>query len=157
MTIYRRSFGSPPLWLLACCAGLLVSAGLVQASSFDVYCTDNSDGTLTCLGWEGGDTLTCVSSRGSTTTCSTPGGRSFSCVRGLGGVQSCSNPANGTGRGDGPRCVPAGDGTLVCEEEDPPSEPLLPSPGIPRSTDSLTRPSLEPLRPGSLSLPSVFD
>jgi hypothetical protein len=142
---------------MACCAAVFFASTPVQASSFDVYCTDNSDGTLTCLGWEGGDTLTCVSSRGSTTTCSTPGGRSFSCVRGLGGVQSCSNPANGTGRGNGPRCVPAGDGTLVCDEEDPPSEPLLPSPGIPRSTDSLTRPALDPLRPGSLSLPSVFD
>jgi len=145
------------LQLLACCAGLLLSAGPGKASSFDVYCTNNADGTLTCQGWDGGETLTCVSSRGSTTTCSTPSGRSFSCVRGLGGVLSCSNPANGSGRGDGPRCVPAGDGTLVCDEEDPPSEPLLPSPGIPRSTDSLNRPALAPLLPGSLSLPSVFD
>jgi hypothetical protein len=157
MTVGRRSFGSLPLRLLACFTGLLMNAGLVRASSFDVYCTNNADGTLTCLGWDGGETLTCVSSRGNTTTCSTPSGRSFSCVRGLAGVLSCSNPANRSGRGDGPSCVPAGDGTLVCDEEDPPTEPLLPRPGIPRSTDSLNRPLLEPLRPGSLSLPSVFD
>jgi hypothetical protein len=156
MTRFLRN-GASPLQLLACCTALLFGTGPVQASSFDVYCTNNADGTLTCLGWDGGETLTCVSSRGSITTCSTPTGRSFSCVRGLGGVLSCGPPANGISRGDGPRCVPAGDGSLACDEEDPPSEPLLPSPGIPRSTDSLIRPALEPLRPGSLSLPSVFD
>lgn len=129
-----------------------------QVSSFDVFCTDNSDGTRTCTGWEGGETLTCVSSRGSITSCSTPSGRSFTCVQGLGGVISCSPPSNQSGRRTpGPRCVPAGDGSLVCDEEDPPSEPMLEAPGLPRATEPVIRPALEPLRQGGLTIPSLFD
>ncbi|MFU8884059.1 MAG: hypothetical protein ACNA8O_01215 [Cyanobacteriota bacterium] len=129
-----------------------------QASTFDVFCTNNSDGTLTCSGWDGGETLTCVSSRGRTTSCSTPSGRSFSCVQGLGGVLSCGKTANqGTMRGDGPRCVPAGDGTLVCDEDDPPSEPLLQAPPVPGAMDRLIGPTIDSLRPDSLTIPSLFD
>lgn len=143
----------------------LFAAGLIglalaapsQASTFDVFCTNNSDGTLTCSGWDGGETLTCVSSRGRTTTCSTPSGRSFSCVHGLGGMLSCGNPDRGTMRGDGPRCVPAGDGTLVCDEDDPPSEPLLRAPAVPGSMAPFMGPSMDLLRPDSLTIPSLFD
>jgi hypothetical protein len=148
----RAPWGLQPLLLL----GLLLAAP-ARASSFDVYCSDNADGTLTCLGWDGGESLTCVSSRGSTVSCSTASGRSFTCVRGLGGVLSCSAAAN-SGRGvPGPQCVPAGDGTLVCDEEDPPGDPLLPAPGLAPALDPLSAPGLEQLLPGSFTLPSAFD
>lgn len=131
-----------------------------RASSFDVYCTDNSDGTRSCLGWEGGETLTCIRSRGSATTCSSSSGRSFTCIQSIGGVISCANPPNGSGRSAGPRCVPAGDGSLVCEEEDVqdlPTAPLLEAPGLPSAAEPLDAPALAPILPGDLTIPSVFD
>jgi hypothetical protein len=150
----------PRLGALSRLLVLLVGLALApraQASSFDVFCTDNSDGTQTCVGWEGGEALTCIRSRGSTISCSAPSGRSFTCIQALGGVISCSNPPNTGRRTAGPRCVPAGDGSLVCEEEDPPSAPLLQAPGLPSAAEPLDAPALAPLLPGSLSLPSVFD
>lgn len=128
-----------------------------KASNFDVFCTDNSDGTQTCAGWEGGETLTCIRSRGSTNTCSTPSGRSFTCIQSLGGVISCTNPPSGNGRSTGPRCVPAGDGSLVCAGEDAPSAPLIESPGLPSAVEPFDAPALAPLLQGDFMNPSVFD
>lgn len=142
------------LFLLTALLALPLNA---RASSFDVYCTDNSDGTQTCVGWEGGETLTCIRSRGSTNTCSTPSGRSFTCISSLGGVISCTNPPNGNGRSAGPRCVPAGDGSLVCEEEDAPSAPLIEAPGLPSAAEPLDAPALAPLLQGDFTIPSLFD
>lgn len=136
---------------------LLALPSGAQASSFDVYCTDNSDGTQTCLGWEGGETLTCIRSRGSTNTCASPSGRSFICIQSLGGVISCANPPSSSGRSAGPRCVPAGDGSLVCEEEDGPSTPLIEAPGLPSAAEPLDAPDFAPILPGDLSIPSLFD
>ena len=128
-----------------------------RASSFDVYCTDNSDGTQTCVGWEGGETLTCIRSRGSTTSCSAPSGRSFTCIQSIGGVISCTNPPGRNGRSAGPRCVPAGDGSLVCEGEEVPSAPLIEGPSLPSAAEPLDGPALTPLLQGDLTMPSVFD
>lgn len=127
-----------------------------KASSFDVFCTDNSDGTQTCLGWEGGEALTCIRSRGSTISCSTPSGRSFTCTQTLGGVISCGNPPNRRDR-SGPRCVPTGDGNLVCDEEEKPSPELITPPAVPGAVEPLETPVLRPILPGDLQIPSVFD
>lgn len=128
-----------------------------RASSFDVYCTDNFDGTQTCLGWDGGETLTCIRSRGSATTCASPSGRSFTCIQSIGGVISCAKPSNGGSRGAGPRCVPAGDGSLVCDREDGPSVPLTDSFGVPSAAEPLDVPALAPVLPRDLGIPSLFD
>ena len=144
----------PKLVLLLTLLALPLSA---RASSFDVFCTDNSDGTQTCAGWEGGETLTCIRSRGSTNTCSTPSGRSFTCIQSLGGVISCTNPPSGNGRSAGPRCVPAGDGSLVCAGEDAPSAPFIESPRLPSTAEPLDAPALAPLLQGDFMNPSVFN
>jgi hypothetical protein len=128
-----------------------------RASSFDVFCTDNFDGTQTCAGWDGGESLTCISSRGSTNTCSTPSGRTFTCIQSLGGVISCTNPPSRNGRSAGPSCVPAGDGSLRCEREDAPSAPLIESPGLPSAAEPLDAPALAPLLQGGFMIRSVFD
>lgn len=129
----------------------------VRSSSFDIFCTDNSDGTQSCSGWEGRETLTCTRSSGSTITCSAPSGRNFTCIQALGGVISCANPPNGRAPSTGPQCVPAGDGSLVCDVDDQPTAPLLEVPATPLVDEPLDRPVLSPLQPGALSIPSVFN
>lgn len=136
--------------------GLFAAPLPAVASSFEVFCTDNSDGTRTCLGWEGGETLTCIRSSGSTITCSAPSGRSFVCTQTLGGVISCSNPPNRRDRA-GPRCVLTGDGNLFCDKEEKPPAPLITPPSVRDAEEPLDAPALTPLLPGGLQVPSVFD
>ena len=157
-----RPLSLPPGWRALAGVGLLLAFALVGAalpargSSFDVFCTDNFDGTQTCVGREGGDPLTCTRSRASTISCSSPSGRGFTCTQTLGGVISCSDPPSPGQRG-GPRCVLTGDGNLLCSEEDQPSPPLLAPPTIPPAEEPLDAPALTPLLPGGLRIPSVFD
>lgn len=128
----------------------------VLASSFDVYCTNNSDGTTTCLGWQGGETLTCVSSLGRTNTCTAPSGLEFTCVLGQSGVASCSGAVSARRPDGSAQCVLTGEGNLVCNEQNDRSAPLLDTPVPPASMPDFF-PSLNPVIPKSFDLPSVFN
>lgn len=148
-----------PDWLRTVPSTLVLAGALltpVSASPFDVYCTNNADGTTTCLGWQGGETLTCVSSLGRTTTCSTPSGLKFTCVLAQSGVASCSGAVSGKRRDGSAQCVVTGDGNLVCDEENDRPPPLLEAPGLPSSMPDFL-PNLNPVIPNSLDLPSVFN
>ena len=127
-----------------------------RAQPFNVFCVRNNDGTTTCEGWNGGETLTCVGSRGAVSSCSTPSGRTFTCILGAGGVSSCSNPSkSGSNRQDGnnTNCTFTGSGNLVCKPPPKRSQPLLPGPSLPPLQDNLLMPSPDPL----IDTPSVFD
>lgn len=105
----------------------------VYAQNFEVYCTNNSDGTTTCTGWEGGETLTCVNSLGGTSSCSSGSGRSFVCSRDSGGVASCRK--TGSGLMDKPLnnstdCTYTGDGNFVCNSPRRRSPQLIPGPTL---------------------------
>lgn len=131
--------------LLVACGATLVAATRSARADFSVYCVANGDGTTTCEGWRGGETLTCVGSRGAVTSCSTPGGRRFTCVLEPGGVTTCAdNPANRPDA-DGTNCTFTGDGTFSCQPPAPRAQPLLPGPtmpGIPADAPVITEPSV---------------
>ncbi|MCS5690758.1 hypothetical protein NZK33_02015 [Cyanobium sp. FGCU-6] len=128
-------------------------ASPLRAQQFQVFCVSNNDGTVSCQGWRGGETLTCISSRGGVSSCSTPSGRRFTCVIEPGGVTTCSDPrADGSGRPD-TDCTFTGDGNFTCTPPRPPSQPLLPGPRLIPSTGL---PSL-PTTPPVITNPSVFD
>ena len=135
----------------------LTLAGLAPLSSlparaFDVFCVANGDGTSTCEGWRGGETLTCVGSPGGVSTCSVPSGRRFTCTLSLGGATTCAdNPANRPDT-DGTNCTFTGDGNFVCTPPPPRSQPLLPGPALPPLQD---RPDFPPMAP-VITNPSVF-
>lgn len=99
------------------------------ADAFQVFCTGNSDGTTTCTGWQGGETLTCVNNLGGTSSCSTTSGRSFVCVREPDGVATC-NSGNGTAAierplGTGTDCTFTGQGNFTCTpQRRRPSNPI---------------------------------
>lgn len=136
------------LWLLA-----FQSPG---RADFQVYCVSNSDGTVTCEGWQGGETLTCVGSRGGVSSCSTPSGRRFTCVMEAGGVTTCSDNRTNRPEADGTDCTFTGDGNFTCTPPTPRSAPLLPAPGIPglNAPDRVV-PAL-PDRDPIIQSPSVF-
>jgi hypothetical protein len=125
----------------------------LRAESFQVYCVSNNDGTVTCEGWRGGETLTCVSSQGRVNTCSTPSGRPFTCLIDPGGVTSCSDSHADRPPNDDTNCTFTGDGNFTCQPPKPASPPLLPGPRLPES------PTLPPLPRSSpvITNPSVFD
>ncbi|MEB3308403.1 MAG: hypothetical protein VKK98_09680 [Cyanobacteriota bacterium] len=127
-----------------------------SASPFDVYCTNNVDGTTTCLGWQGGQALTCVSSLGRTTSCSSPSGLKFTCIVDTSGVASCRGAVSERRREGSAQCVVTGDGNLACDEENNQPAPLLETPGLPSSMPNLL-PNLNPVIPNTLDLPSVFN
>lgn len=135
---------APTPWLLLA-TGLLLAAPHPARADFDVFCVANGDGTTTCEGWQGGETLTCVGSRGAVTTCSTPRGRRFTCVLEPGGVTTCAdNPANRTDQ-NGTDCTFTGDGNFTCRPPAPRSQPLLPGPelpSIPTPGSVITEPSV---------------
>lgn len=110
-------------------------AGLPEAlaQEFQVFCTKNGDGTVSCTGWQGGETLTCVLNPGGTSSCSTPSGRSFICVAEPGGVSTCRrNGQSALDRpaGGGIQCTFTGDGNFTCQPPSRRSPELLPRPGL---------------------------
>lgn len=136
--------------------GLTALAAPLRAQQFQVFCVSNGDGTTTCEGWRGGETLTCVGSRGAVTTCTTPSGRSFTCVLEPGGVTTCAdNPGNRVDD-NGTDCTFTGDGNFVCKPPRPAPQPLLPGPRL-QDADPIG-PALPPMpttRP-VITNPSVF-
>lgn len=131
---------------LTLASGLLLLAAAGPGRCFEVFCVANSDGTVSCEGWQGGETLTCAGSRGGVSSCSTPSGRRFTCVVQPGGVTSCSdNPANRPDQ-NGTNCTFTGDGHFSCEPPPPRSKPLLPGPSVP------SLPTPQPV----ITNPSVF-
>lgn len=130
--------------LIGCSLLFLAAAG--PAPAFEVFCVSNNDGTTTCEGWQGGETLTCVASRGGVSSCSTPRGRRFTCVIEPGAVTTCRDHAANRSDPNGTNCTFTGDGNFSCEPPRPRSEPLLPGPTLP----ALPRP--EPV----ITDPSVF-
>jgi hypothetical protein len=138
-----------PLATLILASGLLLGAPRPAHADFDVYCVSNGDGTTTCEGWRGGETLTCVGSRGGVSTCGTPSGRRFTCVVDLGGVTSCADNPSNRHDSDGTNCTFTGDGNFSCQPPRPRTAPLLPGPQLP----PLTQPDdASPL----ITDPSVF-
>lgn len=131
---------------LTLASGLLLLAPAGPGRSFEVFCVSNSDGTVSCEGWQGGETLTCVASRGRVSSCSTPSGRRFTCVVEAGGVTTCSDNPDDRPDQNGTNCTFTGDGNFSCEPPAPRIDPLLPGPTVP----SLPRPS--PV----ITNPSVF-
>lgn len=126
------------------CLLLPLAAKHAQAQDFKVYCTNNSDGTTTCTGWEGGETLTCVNNVGGTSSCSTGSGRSFVCVRDSGGVASCKKSSNGLS--DKPLnndtdCTYIGEGNFVCSPPRRRSPQIIPAPTL-KDPLSIEQPSL---------------
>ena len=150
MRVYKYAF------LLSALLGIGSFAPLA-ARNFDVSCTNNSDGTSTCLGWQGGQTLTCVGSLGRTTTCSSPSGLQFTCVVGQAGVASCSGAVNQRREDGAARCVVTGDGNLSCNEEDDLPPPLLNAPRLSPRLSPDVFPTLTPVLPDLLDWPSVFN
>jgi len=149
-------FPHPPLPALALplLLALPALAPAARAEPFQVFCVSNNDGTVSCSGWRGGETLTCVASPARVNSCSTPSGRRFTCVLDAGGVSTCSdNPADRPER-DGTNCTFTGEGNFVCDPPRPPSQPLLPAPGLP-SNDLPGLPALPRTAP-VITEPSVF-
>ena len=131
-TIHAQRRWARPLSL----AGLLLISVLptsVHGQSFEVYCTNNSDGTTSCSGWEGGETLTCVNNIGGTSSCSTGSGRGFVCIRESGGVATCRKSSNGAmdkplnGNTD---CTFTGEGNFTCTPPQRRRQQLIPGPVI---------------------------
>lgn len=140
-----------PLVLPLSLIGLFAMASPLRAQQFQVFCVSNNDGTVSCQGWRGGETLTCVGSRGGVSSCTTPSGRRFTCVIEPGGVTTCSDSrANGSGS-SGTDCTFTGDGNFVCDPPAAPSQPLLPGPRLP-SVDLPVLPETAPI----ITDPSVF-
>lgn len=111
-------------------AGFTIGAVPLRAQQFQVFCVSNGDGTTTCEGWRGGETLTCVGSRGAVTTCTTPSGRSFTCVLEPSGVTTCADNPSNRPDADGTDCTFTGDGNFTCQPPAPRSRPLLPAPRL---------------------------
>jgi hypothetical protein len=119
-------------------ASALAAPGLLQqpvsAQNFEVYCTNNSDGTTTCTGWEGGETLTCVNNAGGTSSCSTSSGRGFDCVLDSGGVASCRRDKGSSAvekpLGGGTDCTFTGAGNFTCTPPRKQAPEVLPSPTL---------------------------
>lgn len=142
---------------LACVAGLWVLALEAPGrADFQVYCISNSDGTVTCEGWQGGEVLTCVASPGGVSSCSTPSGRRFTCVMEAGGVTTCSDSRANRPDAGGTDCTFTGDGNFTCRPPAPKSAPLLPGPRIP-GLNAPDRPIQSvPDRDPLINSPSVF-
>ena len=124
-----------------------------HASTFEIYCVNNSDGTSSCEGWDGGETLVCTPSSGGITSCSSSSGSSFTCVRGRDGTTTCDTASGGGRQRDGTRCIRTGQGSISCDADAPPAPDLLPGPRLPS-----TGPDLDLLIPrlnGSLEIPSL--
>ena len=137
LLFHSRSFlcsgstATRPILAFVSLAATFLAFPPAQAQEFQVYCINSGDGTTTCSGWDGGETLTCVNDAGGVSSCSTPSGRSFICVLDSGGVASCSR---GQGVSDfdkshvgGTDCTFTGDGNFTCS---PPQrkQPALLSP-----------------------------
>jgi hypothetical protein len=133
-TPLHQGWNSPP-WLTAAATALLLAIPLqARAQNFQVYCTNNSDGTTTCTGWQGGETLTCVNNAGGTSSCSSSSGRNFVCILDSGGVASC-NKANGPSAierpaGSGTNCTFTGQGNFTCDPPQRKTPETIPSPRI---------------------------
>lgn len=127
----RRLRGA--IWLSWVLWPVLASLPL-QAQNFEVYCTNNADGTTTCTGWEGGETLTCVNNPGGTSSCSTSSGRSFVCILDGGGVASCRSDKGVSAvekpLGGGTDCTFTGSGNFTCVPARKKEPSLLPSPTL---------------------------
>jgi len=141
--------------LLGCGIIPVIKLQDVKAATFETYCINNSDGTTSCQGWDGGN-LTCVASRGAVSSCTSSTGQSFTCVQSPRGTVSCD-----TGDGNKPdrnqnntRCTPTGNGTLSCDRSPQPSSPLIPGLLLPdeRPNLNLEIPSLNT----NLEVPSLF-
>lgn len=130
----------------------LLPLSAAPARAFDVFCVSNGDGTTTCEGWRGGETLTCVGSPGGVSTCSVPSGRRFTCTISNGGATTCSDNAADRPDGDGTNCTFTGEGNFVCTPPARRSQPLLPGPRLPPLQD---QPDL-PLPAPVITNPSVF-
>lgn len=106
----------------------------VSAQNFEVYCTNNRDGTTSCTGWEGGETLTCVNSPGGTSSCSTATGRGFVCIQDSGGVASCIRDKGSSALdkplGGGTDCTFTGAGNFTCTPPRKKDPALLASPTL---------------------------
>lgn len=136
--------------------GWAVAALPLRAQQFQVFCVANNDGTTTCEGWRGGETLTCVGSRGAVTTCSTPSGRTFTCVLEPGGVTTCAdNPTNRVDE-NGTDCTFTGDGNFVCRPPRPAASPLLPGPRLQQADPMAPAIPAFPTPGSVLTEPSVF-
>ncbi len=132
--------------------GLVAMASPLRAQTFQVFCISNNDGTVTCSGWRGGETLTCVGSRGGVSSCSTPSGRRFTCVIESGGTTTCSDNRGDTPGDGGTDCTFTGDGNATCTPPRPPSQPLLPGPRLSPATGIPPLPTTPPV----ITNPSVF-
>ncbi len=152
ITCAARCHMKRALCLYALLAAPLLSSQPLRAQSFDVFCTNNGDTTVSCSGWEGGETLTCVSNPGRTTTCRTASGRSFSCIQGTGGVTSCGTDPGQQGNTRETDCNFTGSGNLVCNQAPPPSEPLIAAPKALESP-SLSTPAITTPVPTTLFEP----
>lgn len=133
MAAQLSSRRSRPAWAVLVSIGLGLGVADARAQDFQVFCTNNADGTVSCSGWQGGETLTCVVSSGGTSSCTTPSGRGFVCVREPGGVSSCRpNGQSALERpaGGGTECTFTGDGNFVCVPPPRRSPELLPRPGL---------------------------
>lgn len=158
------SLPRPLAQALALFLPLLLLPAAARAQSFEVFCVSNNDGTVSCQGWRGGETLTCVASRGGVNSCTTPSGRRFTCVLDAAGVSSCADPPGNRQERDDTNCTFTGDGNFVCNPPRPRSQPLLPGPQLPGSQlpgPQLPSPgtALPPLPSSApvITNPSVFD
>ena len=144
-----------PAVLLGWMIASLPQVQRVNAGTFEAYCINNSDGTTSCQGWNGGD-LTCVASRGSVNSCTSSSGQSFTCVQSPRGTVSCdTGDSDKIGASDNDtRCTPTGNGTLSCNRSAQPSSPLIPRLSIPNELPdlNLTIPKLNT----NLEVPSLF-
>jgi len=143
-----RANAWPAILLLAA----LPPVAPVPARAFDVFCVGNGDGTTTCEGWRGGETLTCVGSPGGVSTCSVPSGRRFTCTNSGGGATTCSDNSTDRPDGDGTNCTFTGEGNFVCTPPPKRSQPLLPGPRLPAVRDPIDIPFPSPV----ITNPSVF-
>ena len=144
-----------PAVLLSWVIGSLVEGQAVKAGTFETYCINNSDGTTSCQGWNGGD-LTCVASRGAVSSCTSSTGQSFNCVQSARGTVSCDTGDSGNGglNASDTRCTPTGNGTLSCNRSAQPSSPLIPRLSLPNELPNLDL-SIPQLNT-NLEVPSLF-
>jgi hypothetical protein len=144
-----------PAVLLGWMVASLPQIQWARAGTFEAYCINNSDGTTSCQGWDGGN-LTCVASRGSVSSCTSSAGQSFNCVQSPRGTVSCDtgdSDRNNANEND-TRCTPTGNGTLSCNQSPQPSSPLIPRLSLP---DGLPNLNLEiPKLNTNLEVPSLF-